>query len=167
LPRRVVQGMHVRLLALFALLCLVTLQANAYEGTVSHVSDGDTLWVQPAKGGAPRALRLDGIDAPEICQAHGTAARDALAARLLHRQVAVRTRSRDSYQRTLAAVSLDGQDMGAWMVARGHAWAHRFHGRAGAYAKQESAARSKRLGLWAQAQPVEPRAFRRKHGACH
>ena len=159
--------MPFRPVAFFAFLCLAALQVQAYEGTVSHVSDGDTLWVRPAKGGAPRALRLDGIDAPEICQAHGALARDALAARLLHRQVAVRTRSRDSYHRALASVSLDGQDMGACMVARGHAWAHRFHGHAGAYAAQESAARSKRLGLWAHAQPLEPRAFRRKHGACH
>jgi len=150
---------------LAALLC-AAFHAHAYEGTVSHVSDGDTLWVRPAGGGAPRELRLDGIDAPEICQSHGPAARDALAGRLLHQQVAVRTRARDGYQRAIARVSLRGQDMNGWMVAQGHAWAHRWRGRAGFYAAQEEQARNARRGLWAQARPVAPRAFRRQHGAC-
>ncbi|HSW20716.1 MAG TPA: hypothetical protein VLJ86_26060, partial [Ramlibacter sp.] len=49
--------------------------ASAFRATVTHVTDGDTVWVRPASGGAPIAVRLQGLDAPEICQAHGLQAR--------------------------------------------------------------------------------------------
>ena len=58
----------------------------AWQGKVTRIVDGDSLWVRPAEGGAPVELRMDGIDAPEICQSGGQAARKALAARLMGRE---------------------------------------------------------------------------------
>jgi micrococcal nuclease len=154
-------------LALASLLLLVgCAQARSFEGVVTHVTDGDSLWVRPAAGGPPRDIRLQGIDAPEICQEFGTQARDALTARVLHRRVHVESRARDIYQRTLARVSVDGQDLGAWMVGTGHAWSYRFHRQSGPYAAQEMHARNERRGLWAHAGALEPRAFRKRHGSC-
>jgi endonuclease YncB( thermonuclease family) len=106
-----------------------------------------------------------GLDAPEICQAFGTQARDALAARVLHRTVRVSTRARDQYQRSVGSVSLEGQDVGAWLVERGFAWSARYRGRSGPYAQEETQARQGRVGLWA-ANAVEPRVFRKRHGSC-
>lgn len=140
--------------------------ARSFQGVVSHISDGDTLWVRPASGGAPRAVRLQGLDAPEICQSHGKQSRDALSSRVLHQPVVVNSRARDSFQRTVGRVSLGGHDVGAWMVGRGHAWSYRYRGKPGPYAAQESQARSGRLGLWGYASPVEPRVFRKRHGSC-
>lgn len=141
-------------------------QARTFEGVVTHVTDGDSVWVRPASGAAPRQVRLQGIDAPEICQAFGAPSRDALAARVLHRRVAVNSSMRDSYQRTLGRVSMDGQDLGAWMVGRGYAWSYRFRRDAGPYAAQEARARSARLGLWLDGSAMEPREFRKRHGSC-
>ncbi len=141
-------------------------QAENFQGVVTHVSDGDTLWVRPAAGGAPRQVRLLGIDAPEICQAHGTRARDALAGRALHRRVRVTSSTRDSWQRTLGQVSLDGEDLGQWMVSQGHAWSYRFRNDRGPYLMQQARARSARLGLWRGPAPTEPRTFRQRHGSC-
>ncbi len=156
-----------RLLSAAVLLLFAALaQARGFQGTVTHVTDGDSLWVRPAAGGAPVELRLQGIDAPEICQAFGPRARDALAALVLRRPVAVSTRARDTYQRTLARVSIDGHDVGAWMVERGYAWSYRFRGRGGAYEEQQARARDARLGLWAEARAIEPRRFRKNHGSC-
>lgn len=140
--------------------------ARSFEGVVTHVTDGDSLWVRPASGGAPREVRLQGIDAPEICQAFGASARDALAARVLHRRVAVNSRARDSYRRALGRVTLNGQDLGAWMVGRGYAWSYRFHRDVGPYAAQEARARNARLGLWADGPAIEPREFRKRRGSC-
>lgn len=56
---------------------------------VTHVTDGDTLWVRPERGGKPVKIRISSIDAPEICQASGPAAQAALARRLAGRQLAV------------------------------------------------------------------------------
>lgn len=139
---------------------------ESYQGIVNHVSDGDTVWIRPSGGGRPRPLRIEGIDAPEICQAWGRQARDALAARVLHRRVTVNTTAVDDYRRPLGRLALEGQDVGQWLVQRGHAWSYRFRRDAGPYAAQERRARSRRAGLWATAQPVQPRLFRQQHGSC-
>lgn len=141
--------------------------ATAWSGKVTHVTDGDTLWVRPQRGGAPRAIRLDGIDAPELCQAHGEAARAALVGRALGQTVQLKVRRHDDYGRALARVSLQGQDLGGWLVSRGHAWSYRYRGRPGPYVSQETRARQQGLGLHGAARAEAPWAFRRRHGACH
>lgn len=150
-------------LLLWSLACAPA-AAKTLNGVVSHVTDGDTIWVRPVAG-PPVQVRLLGIDAPEICQPFGTQARDALAARLLLRPVQVATRARDIYHRSVGRVSLQGQDVGAWLVAGGFAWSTRYRNRAGTYAMQEAQARRERRGLWASA-ALEPRLFRKRHGSC-
>jgi micrococcal nuclease len=152
------------MLLLAAFVCAPA-SARPRQGVVSHVTDGDTLWVRPPSGPAV-PVRLQGIDAPEICQAFGTQARDALAARVLHRPVQVATRARDKYQRLVGRVSLQGQDVGAWLVAGGYAWSAHYRNRLGPYGDEEQQARQSRRGLWA-APAVEPRLFRKRHGRCH
>ena len=138
--------------------------AQAMSGVVTHVSDGDTLWVRP-EGGRPVKVRLQGIDAPERCQPWGTQAQAALASRVLHRQVQVRTRAHDDYHRAIGTLELNGEDIAAWMVREGHAWSYRYRRSLGPYAEQEQQARAARRGLFARP-AVEPRAFRKSHGPC-
>lgn len=140
---------------------------TSWQGTVTHVTDGDTLWVRPQRGGEPRQIRLDGMDAPEICQAHGETARSVLAARVLGQRVQVRGRRTDDYGRLLARITLQGQDVGGWMVSQGQAWSYRYRRNAGPYAAQEAQARAHRRGLFANARPEQPRDFRKRHGTCH
>jgi len=158
-----------RLILCAVLLLAFTTPADAgtFEGVVTHVTDGDTVWVRPAGASAALPVRLQGIDAPEICQAFGAQARDALAALVLHRQVHVTVRAQDMYQRTVGRVSMQGEDVGAWLVAGGHAWSSHYQHRAGPYAREEADARHARRGLWLDAAPVEPRTFRKRHGSCH
>lgn len=133
---------------------------------VVRVFDGDTVWVQAESGGRWRKLRLDGIDAPEICQAGGVASRDALSAQLLERTVTVRQRAVDGYGRGIARLDRGDLDMNAWLVRSGWAWASVWRGR-GAYVALEDQARAALRGLWAEASaPEEPRDFRRRHGPC-
>lgn len=139
----------------------------AWLGTVTYVTDGDTLWVRPQRGGAPRSIRVDGMDAPEICQQHGETARSVLAAHVLGQQVQVRGRRADDHGRLLARITLQGQDVGAWMVSQGQAWSYRYRRNAGPYAAQEAQARAHRRGLFADARPERPREFRKRHGSCH
>ncbi len=140
--------------------------AERFEGIVTHVTDGDTLWVRSAAGGAPMPIRLDGIDAPEICQAYGVQAREALAQRVLQRHVVVTSRASDTYYRKLGRVHVEGDDVGGWMVSQGHAWSYRFRRDRGPYGPQEAQARSAQLGLWSGAHRETPRNFRRRHGSC-
>jgi endonuclease YncB( thermonuclease family) len=139
---------------------------DAWTGTVTRVSDGDTLWVRPAEGGRPVKVRLKGVDAPEICQAGGRDARRALERRVLRRTVRLETVARDNWGRRIARVSLDGQDVGERLVLDGHAWNDRFRFHTGPYVDQEAQARAARRGVFADLAAVEPREFRRTHGAC-
>ena len=142
------------------------LQAAVFRATVSHVTDGDTVWVRPASGGAPVELRLLDLDAPEGCQPHGQEAKLALRQRLLHARVRVRTRAVDDYDRQLARIEHRGEDVGAWLVRNGHAWSSTYKGRTGPYAPLEEQARGERRGLWARPGALEPRSFRRRFGRC-
>lgn len=139
--------------------------AQAFAAEVTHVSDGDTVWIR-REGRAPFKLRLDGLDAPERCQAGGPQARDALVARVLHRRVQVSTRARDDYGRAIGSLRLDGADVGAWLVGQGWAWNARFARHPGPYADEERRAQAARRGVFAQHDPEYPRDFRRRHGPC-
>ncbi len=135
------------------------------QGHVTHVSDGDTLWLRDARG-ARRKLRFEGIDAPELCQPHGAAARAALRERVQGKEVVAISNHRDDYGRHLVRLKLDGEDLGAWMVQSGHAWSYRYRRNDGPYASQEREARSARKGLFASPTPERPADFRRRHGPC-
>lgn len=163
------------LLAWFLLLLCSTLAGAAAPGTrewrgvVSYVVDGDTVWVRPEGGGKPLGIRVDGIDAPEICQPGGAAARDALMRRALGQRVSVHRRLHDDYGRQLARLVLDGDDLGEWLVTQGLAWSYRYRNNPGPYARQQGRAEAARRGLFSTAQgqrPVYPRVFRKQHGRC-
>ncbi|MGZ5270988.1 MAG: thermonuclease family protein [Ramlibacter sp.] len=161
----------LRRLALVLLIAACALPAQAgprrsYVATVTAVVDGDTVWVRPPSHGRPFAVRVQGIDAPEICQAWGPQARDALRGLLLARTVTVAERGRDAYGRVLARLERDGTDVGAWLVSNGLAWSDGFRHHRVPYADLQAAARSARRGLWSAGAPIDPRRFRRQHGRC-
>ena len=158
------------LLAWCAPACSATPSRAVWWGVVTYVVDGDTVRVRPANGGKPVSIRIDGIDAPEICQPGGILSRDALKDRTQGRRVAVHGRRHDDYGRLLARIVLNGEDQGQWMVAQGLAWSYRYRNSAGPYALQQRRAQAAGLGLFSRAQaapPVYPRAFRKQHGTCH
>lgn len=75
-PRFVISSTVVLLLCVAVVMPIAVSAQNqpaprVYEARVTRVSDGDTIWVQPLSGGRYRKLRLDGLDAPEICQLGG------------------------------------------------------------------------------------------------
>ena len=141
--------------------------STSWTGTVTHVTDGDTLWVRPMNGDAPRNIRIVGMDAPEICQPFGAEAKLALANRVLGQYVQVRGHAVDQYGRQLARIHFQGQDVGAWMVSQGLAWSYGQQRHRGGYAAYEAQARQHQLGVFSQAGAEEPRRFRRRFGSCH
>jgi micrococcal nuclease len=153
---------------LLAALCWLSLPAGAaaFGAVVSRVTDGDTVWVRPEDGGPPQHVRIEGIDAPEICQAFGAQSREALMRQVLNRRVTVVPDGRDDYQRTVARLRLGRADVGRWMVKNGYAWSYRFRGDPGPYHREETRARSRQLGLWEARDPESPRDFRVRRGSC-
>ena len=132
----------------FAFLSLFVAQ-SAFAGT-ARVIDGDTLELDGER------IRLHGIDAPEMKQTCkrdgltwlcGKEARKALVGWVGGRDVDCEGDTRDRYGRLLAHCSVDGQDIGEWMVSRGLAVAYyRFSYE---YERAEHRAKSAKVGLWA------------------
>ena len=131
-----------------------------------RVVDGDSLWIEPASGGAPVELRLLGIDAPEICQPWGPEARQALLELVLKKSVSVRPSGQDTYGRTLGTLYLDTLNVNKTMVQEGHAWSTRTKYDRGPYVADERMAKALSRGLNRDGGAVMPRDFRRSHGPC-
>ena len=159
-------GLLAALLALGMPAVSARAEDTAYIARVSYIFDGDTLWVLPVDGGRSRKLRLEGIDAPEICQSGGVASRDALRERLSGQTVTVQEHERDTYGRPLVDLKLGSEDVATWMVRQGWAWSYRWHDDPGPFARQEAQARAAKRGIFADRMVEEPRAFRRRNGHC-
>ena len=160
----------LQLLVGFIAIFLIATDAHSerdWAGFVDYVVDGDTLHIRPIRGGAELKVRLEAMDAPESCQAWGPQARQALAQRVLHHTVQVQSRARDKYGRLLARVSVNGNDVGAWMVAQGHAWAYGRGKKSASYNEEEATARAQGRGLFASRFAERPSNFRRRHGSCY
>jgi endonuclease YncB( thermonuclease family) len=155
-------------LGLVAALSAVSAAAPPRElaGTVTKVTDGDSLWLQPSVQGPPVEVRLLGVDAPEICQPWGTQARDALKTLVEGKQITLRAVGLDTYQRTLGTVLLDGVDVNTRLVEEGHAWSTRSKWDRGPLVKQERMAKALSRGLHSQAGAMMPKDFRTTHGPC-
>jgi len=117
---------------------------------VASVVDGDTLEIHG------RRIRLFGIDAPEadqMCTAAGQRYRCgqkaafALADFVDTQTVSCEQRDTDQYGRAVATCSVGIQDLGAWLVAHGHALAYRRY--SNQYVAAEEAAAAARQGVWA------------------
>jgi len=117
-------------------------------------------------GGKVHKIRIIGMDAPEICQTGGVAARQALQERVFQRSVTVSAQGVDDYGRDLATIYLSQEDVGQWMVQRGHAWSYRFKRDPGPYVQEEENAKLLGRGLFAEMPAEYPRDFRRRYGRC-
>lgn len=158
----------IRTIALTLMLTAVAaVQARTYSGTVVGISDGDTIKVlDEAK--RQHTVRLAGIDAPEKKQAYGQRSRQSLSDMLFQRVVIIDTHKNDKYGREVGKVMRDGRDVNLEQLRRGMAWHYKDYDREQSpadremYAATEDAARSARIGLWADARPIPPWDFRRK-----
>jgi micrococcal nuclease len=135
-------------------------------GQVSRIVDGDTLWLKTAADAEPVVIRIEGIDAPESCQAGGPDATQALTQLALNRNVTVRIVARDEHARVVGKVFDGTVDVGDRMVRDGHAWSARFKYDRGPYVAEERMAVALKRGLHSDPGAVMPRDFRQRNGEC-
>jgi len=144
------RGLALAVVALLA--CAGPARSAEISGKRPQVVDGDTLVLAGA------VVDLAGIDAPELaqgCRRGGAAwpcgedARFALIDRIGLNWV-VCVPERGTAGGALAAVchlgGIGGPELNAWMVAKG--WALADRGAGARYAREESAARRAKRGLW-------------------
>ena len=160
----------------FAAICLVV-----------AIFDGDTLAARcPTQATAPRYsqvhVRIGPIDAPEHGQAYGARAKQALSRLAYRKEVRLNCYKQDRYQRQVCNVwvappdspgSAKTLDVGLALVTQGMAWWYRHYAAEqtpqarAQYRFAEQEARAKRAGLWADARPVPPWAWRYAHPRRH
>ena len=112
--------------------------------------DGDRIEVKGQR------IKLDGVDAPQpkqVCQRNGKPwrcgeeARKALAAKINGRRVICVENKRDRKVWVLATCSLEGKDLGEWLLRNG--WAVSAYMHSYEYSRAEAAAKEERRGIWA------------------
>jgi endonuclease YncB( thermonuclease family) len=152
-------------LALFAVLLLLATTDAALPGELTgqaSIIDGDTLEIHGER------IRLWAIDAPEsaqLCRGDdslqyrcGAKAANDLDAFIAGRPVSCIPISLDQYRRTVATCSVDGADLGEWLVSNGLAldWPQYSKGK---YAATQRDAEHAGRGMWTGSY-VEPWLYR-------
>lgn len=135
--------------------------AQTYEVVATH--DGDSLKVSHLDGQV-MAVRLYGVDCPELGQPYGDESRD-LTGRLVGQVVEVQPTGGRSWGRDVAVIVLsDGCTLQAALVEAGLAWVDgRFchSSECDGWRQAQEQAREARRGLWADDSPVPPWVWRR------
>ena len=132
-----------------------------YQWRVVGVVDGDLMTCLDDSGGQHK-VRLAEIDAPDLGQDYGTSAREKLADYVFGKTVQVVDQGKDRSGRWIARVYVDGVDINRELVAQGAAWHYAAASSDPSLAPLQEQARSRRLGLWAQPDPLPPWEWRQQ-----
>ncbi|MBP0484691.1 thermonuclease family protein [Sagittula salina] len=119
-------------------ICAALLVAAPASGQSLHVRDADTIVVD----GTP--VRLEGVDAPELRTRAGKDAKRWMVNYLQGRSITCELTGDRTYDRYVGVCYTNGQDIGAAVIAAGHALdCRRFSG--GRYSQLETAAARSRI----------------------
>lgn len=140
--------------------------AQPLQGTIVSVGDGDTIRVRTT--GETLTVRLSCIDAPEISQSpYGQASSNRLKQLLpVGQSVSLGVVDTDRYGRTVAKVYNGNLSVNLALVQEGQAAVYRQYLSGCPELRDrllsvEAQAKARRLGLWAQSNPVMPWDYRR------
>ena len=91
LVQKIRSGLAVTLIAVSSISTATvrTTGRAPWLGIVTYVIDGDTVQVRALQDGRPATIRINGIDAPEICQSGGAMARHVRMQRILYKEVLI------------------------------------------------------------------------------
>ena len=117
------------------------------RGRVVGISDGDTLTLLTQNRQQVK-IRLHGIDAPELGQAWGQRAKQALSSLTFRQIVHVQEIDQDRYGRIVGIVYRNQHSINEALIASGHAWVYREYNKNKRWDTLETEARKKRRGLW-------------------
>lgn len=145
---------------------------------IQRVVDGDSLEVKYAGLFGflhrPFAVRLYGIDAPELSQPYGPEARRELASLVRRGGIRMETIATDRYGRCVGLIYRRRQgrrqSINRQMVQAGYAyWYRQYGGRQLGFPEAEAEAKSRRRGVWqgrqgSQQRPWDYRADQRRGG---
>ncbi|OPY15081.1 MAG: Thermonuclease precursor [Syntrophus sp. PtaB.Bin075] len=147
------------------------------EGTVSKISDGDTLHVATPEG-TKLKVRLYGCDAPETekmdrrtgqtsmpGQPYGEESFLALQSKVYRKNVRLDIIDIDRYRRMVSMIWLGNRNINLEMIREGHAEAYRKYLKEpyqSQFINAEKQARAERAGIWGLSDFERPSEFRKR-----
>lgn len=152
-------------IVLFVAVSCLSQTFTAFTGKVVGIADGDTITVLD-RDSRQHKIRLAGIDAPEIGQPFGQAAKKKLSDLVFDKMVTVVSTKVDRYGRLVGQVFLLGVDVPLEMLNAGLAWHFKeYEGEQPkkdrkAYSEAESKAKAAGLNLWSDSKPMPPWEYR-------
>jgi endonuclease YncB( thermonuclease family) len=158
-----IQTLYRKLLPAIIINLFITASFHSKEitGKVIAIKDGDTIEI--LVNNRPVRIRLYGIDCPEKTQAFGQRAKQFTSDLVFGKVVYVKIKDTDRYGRSVGEVFLsNGSTLNYELVKAGLAWWYRQYSNDPLLGKYEKDARNRKLGLWADLNPVAPWDFR--HG---
>ena len=139
------------------------------RGRCVGVHDGDSITLLTSVNSQIK-IRVAFLDAPELSQAFGYRAKQAMSELVFGKEIAVYPHIIDRYGRTVAIVYVDGVDAGLELLKQGLAWVYEHYlpeatpDIQASYRQAEADAREQRLGLWGDSQePVPPWLYRHRN----
>ena len=152
--------------SLFAMLMFtMPVQAEVSQARIIKVVDGDTVKVRDLEG-LKYLVSLSGVDAPEVSQAQGKAAKDYLCSVICGKDVVINFNKLNTEGHVLAVMYLGDTEVNLKMLEGGMAWQD-FHDmevvsgtRNQRYAHAESNARRQGAGLWQDDLVISPWRYR-------
>ncbi|KAA6224700.1 MULTISPECIES: thermonuclease family protein [unclassified Campylobacter] len=162
--RRLLSNPKQLFILLIISLALFLMQEFSQEGEhfsaqVLRVIDGDTIEISYQN--EKSKIRFFGIDAPELKQEFGEESKLFLSSLIDKKQVEVFKKDKDKYNRILAIIKLNNEDINKKMVRFGYAHAYIYY--SDIYKDDEKIAKENKLGLWADKNPVSPYEWRKKN----
>tara|TARA_B100001113_G_scaffold28273_1_gene20405 strand:- start:4781 stop:5254 length:474 start_codon:yes stop_codon:yes gene_type:complete len=151
-------------LILFIIIIANVSFAEQFNGKVSKIVDGDTIWVKSASGIIK--IRLSYIDAPELKQDYGIQSKEYLANLILDKNVEIHSYRRDRYKRVIGEIYIHNNKESVFINAKllksGHAWVYKRYRRNPYLMNLENFARINKNGIWNSENPVKPWEYRKK-----
>jgi endonuclease YncB( thermonuclease family) len=145
------------------MVCVLPSQSFAFMGKVVSIADGDTITILDPSNKQYK-IRFYGIDTPEKGQPFGNAAKKHTAQLTYKKNATVKTYDTDKYGRTVGIVTVDGINVNESLIQNGYAWQYRKYCKADVcdeWLSIEEKAKSAKIGLWSDNQPVPPWEWRK------
>jgi len=129
-------------------------------GKVIGIKDGDTVVVID-KLNKTTILRLAEVDCPEKKQAFGTKAKQYTSDAVYLKTVTYIVINKDRYGRSVAKIYYQNKYLSAEIIKSGMGWHFKKYSTSKELAQFEQQARSKKLGLWIDPNPIYPSEWRK------
>lgn len=135
--------------------------AETFIARVIGISDGDTMTVLINEHEQIK-VRLAEIDAPEKAQPFGKRSKQSLSDLCYQHTAVIERIDIDRYGRTVGKVQCDRVNVNEEQIRKGMAWVYRKYLRDHSLLLLEQKAKSSRLGLWAESEPIPPWEWRKR-----